>query len=505
VQAAADRRDVAVHEAGEELRGGGQSEGLEACPDADGMVAFVERRLGEGEMTRYEEHFASCDPCRHVLCEYAKAFVDEGTLLPGEEDEQEPAAGLEIGSAVGRYVVLDCLGRGAMGVVYLAHDPSMERKVALKLVAPANDAGGSSPTRARLLREARALAKLSHPNVVAGYDVGTHEGCVFVAMEYVEGMTLDRWLAAPRPLPDRLDIILQAGRGIAAAHAVGLVHRDLKPANIMVGDDGRVRVLDFGLARTEHAASVERMADPLEAMALDATATRTGTVLGTPRYMAPEQYLQARADSRSDQFSFAVTAFEVLYGERPFDARDFAELKACIAAGRIRPPSRAAGVTRRTHQALVRALSFEPGRRFAKLEDLLQELGPPAESRRRLTLAAVGVVAAAVAVSAWSWPSATLRLESVPLSRALERSGSTQPPPVAAPATAVAERGGVEPSSVTPAASQSEPRRVHAPRPVARADDDPEPTPGPAAAVEPEPQPAAEPPPAAEDPYGARK
>jgi hypothetical protein len=429
------------------------------------MVGFVEQSLAENEAERLEEHFAACAGCRRLLFEYADAFVEARTRIPDQAEHADPREEPDEGSRIGRYVLLRRLGAGAMGVVFLAHDPSMERQVALKLVAASGTGDSSSPARSRLLREARALARLTHPNVVAAYDVGTHEGRVFVAMEYVEGITLDRWLATPRSFGERLNVMLQAGKGIAAAHAVGLVHRDLKPANIIVGDDGRVRVLDFGLARVEHAPGEEGMVDAPQVIALEATATRTGTIMGTPRYMAPEQYRGGRADSRSDQFSFAVTAFETFYGEKPFAAETFAELKAAVAAGRITSPGQGSGVPRRAHQALLRALSSDRERRFAKLEELLVELSRPAGARRSLALVAFGVVAIAAAVALLAGRDHPVRLVSAlrPAAPEADLAPRSQPSvPPRAQATAPAARSGAhDPPGATSA--RTSPRRAAAP------------------------------------------
>jgi serine/threonine protein kinase len=202
--------------------------------------------------------------------------------------------------------VLDRIGAGGMGVVYAAYDPELDRRVALKLLRP--DRFGSDADRLRLLREAQALARLADPHVVSVYDTGTFGDRVFVAVELVEGETLRQWLgglrAAPRSWREVLARFLPAGRGLAAAHAAGLVHRDFKPENVLLGRDGRVRVADFGLAE----------AAPEPGGKLAALPAEWGLVLGTPAYMAPEQLRGIAVDARSDQFSFCVALFEALYG-----------------------------------------------------------------------------------------------------------------------------------------------------------------------------------------------
>ncbi|MCB9561907.1 MAG: serine/threonine protein kinase [Kofleriaceae bacterium] len=224
------------------------------------------------------------------------------------------------GTRVDRYEIVAWLGAGGMGVVYEAFDPELRRRVALKLVRAIRP---GATWEARLLREAQAMAQLSHPAVVPVFDVGSYDGGVFVAMELVDGGTLKGWLQAERrSWRAALTTLIAAGRGLAAAHAAGLVHRDFKPDNVLVGKDGRVRVTDFGLARIAAAdtdgddggADVDR-ARPAAGVA--DVLSRPGAIAGTPAYMAPETAAGV-ADARSDQFAFCVTLYEALYGERPF-------------------------------------------------------------------------------------------------------------------------------------------------------------------------------------------
>ncbi|MFY0580423.1 serine/threonine-protein kinase [Cystobacter fuscus] len=266
--------------------------------------------------------------------------------------EANAPATLGRGTALDRYVVLEPLGQGGMGMVYAAYDSVLDRKVALKLLPPGDVDGDTEMTsgRARLLREAQAMARLSHPNVVAVYDVHQHGLQVFMAMELVEGQTLLQWQRQQkRGWKEILAAFLSAGRGLAAAHAAGLVHRDFKPTNVLVGKDGRVRVTDFGLARTHNAPPEEpsepepspgtRDTSPVKAHSmLELELTQRGAVLGTPAYMAPEQFRGAAADARSDQFSFAVSLWEALYGERPFEGTTTGERRQNVLDGRIRTP-----------------------------------------------------------------------------------------------------------------------------------------------------------------------
>ncbi|MBZ0232031.1 MAG: serine/threonine protein kinase, partial [Deltaproteobacteria bacterium] len=209
-----------------------------------------------------------------------------------------------------------------MGRVFAAYDPRLDRRVAIKvLLARARSEQWRTQAHARLLREAQAMARLSHPNIVTVYEVGELGADLFIAMEYVKGATVRGWLEAePRDWRDVIEVFLQAGRGLAAAHAAGLVHRDVKPDNILVGDDGIVRVTDFGLVGATGGSEAR------DGGALTGELTETGTIVGTPRYMAPEQHRGAAVDARTDQFAFGVALYEALYRQRPFAGDTAAEL-----------------------------------------------------------------------------------------------------------------------------------------------------------------------------------
>ncbi|MEM7154331.1 MAG: serine/threonine-protein kinase [Myxococcota bacterium] len=275
---------------------------------------------------------------------------------------------------VGRYELLRCIGRGGMGIVYAARDVELGREVAIKLLRPELSHGGDGE---RLTSEARALARLSHPNVVSVFDVGTFEGQRFIAMEYVVGQDLRRWLEAPRRLRDLIEVFIGAGQGLHAAHQVGLVHRDFKPDNVLVGDDGRPRVLDFGLARPPDANDVVGGQPPAIPGGTDPLATvltQAGQVIGTPAYMAPEQHLGEPADARSDQFSFAVALYHAVYGVRPFAGEDPQALALSIVRGRIRPATPRYPVPRWLEDLLARALAVDPAQRFDSMAALISLL-----------------------------------------------------------------------------------------------------------------------------------
>ncbi|MCH9686421.1 MAG: tetratricopeptide repeat protein [Deltaproteobacteria bacterium] len=316
------------------------------------------------------------------------------------------------GTAVGRYIVVGQLGAGGMGVVYIAFDPELERDVALKLLHRETRPG--TRARERLLREAQALARLSHPNVVRVYDVGEHDGQVFLAMEFVQGQTLRKWLdAADRTWPEILDVLVRAGRGLASAHDKDIVHRDVKPENVMVADDGRVLVMDFGLARAGEWASVgslEVVQETLNPSETSLALTNAGAALGTPAYMAPEQHLRLPTNARTDQFSFCVSLYEALFRTRPFTGDSLTALSLAITEGRPRPPPPRHGVPARVVRAVERGLSRSPSERFATLTKLLDELSRDPRPARRRWIAAGAVAGAVGMYGGWqAWGAAQLR------------------------------------------------------------------------------------------------
>lgn len=301
--------------------------------------------------------------------------------------------GLVAGSQVGRYRIEHRAGAGAMGVVYAARDGQLDRTVALKIL----NGGTGRELVTRLRREAQALARLNHPNVVEVLDTGTYEDCLFIAMEFIQGVTLRRWLAEPRGYPEILPILVQAGRGLAAAHGADLVHRDFKPDNVMIDDNLRVRVMDFGLARTVEVG--QEQTSSLEHDVLGVDLTRTGALSGTPAYCSPEQFSRAELAAASDQFSFCVVAFEALYGVRPFEGNTVFALGANVCAGQVRDVPSDATVPAPMLAILRRGLSADPKDRFATMDDLLAELerfGQPRRSLRGTIIAALAVAAALV-------------------------------------------------------------------------------------------------------------
>ncbi|HUS31632.1 MAG TPA: serine/threonine-protein kinase [Kofleriaceae bacterium] len=346
---------------------------------SDALARFVDDSLAAEERAALEEHLDTCDDCRSTVAMLVRAAVVErrgseptlGTHPPeafqptevSTSMPQGPRSSLPKGTKVGRYIIGDTLGLGGMGVVYAAHDPDLHRDIAIKVMRPEFSAANPDATR-RIVREAQAMARVSHPNVVSVYDVGTHEGQVFIGMERISGQSLREWLTSSRTTAEILEVFIGAGHGLIAAHNAGMVHRDFKPDNVLVDAAGRARVTDFGLAFDQ--ADGESVDTSAEGM--------TRPIVGTPAYMAPEQHAGTNVDPRSDQFSFAVALYEALYGSRPFAGKSRDELATSILEGKVEPPPAGTHVHASLRAILQRALSTKPGDRFASMEDLLHAL-----------------------------------------------------------------------------------------------------------------------------------
>jgi serine/threonine protein kinase len=301
------------------------------------------------------------------------------------------------------YELLGELGRGGMGVVFAAMDTKLNRKVAIKMLR----AEGDLKLQQRLVREARALARLTHPNVVRVYEIGEAKGGAFLVMEFVEGVTLRRWLSEQsRSVAEILEVFEHAGRGLAAIHAKELVHRDFKPDNVMVDAD-RVLVMDLGVAHGEGGPAAANVATDLDGA--DPVLTRTGALLGSPAYMAPEQFSGESVTPKVDQFSFCVALWEAIHGERPFAGATLPALVAAVSTGKHREPRNAA-TPKWLQKLLERGLEADPGRRFDSMQALLDTLarGRRADSSH-LRRARLGAAAGAVALlggmaAVFAWP-----------------------------------------------------------------------------------------------------
>jgi predicted Ser/Thr protein kinase len=371
-------------------------------------------------------HLDGCDDCRELLTVTAKVASREGsdgtlqlperlrppadisleatvaprlgeTLLASDAALAETIAPLPMshirgttqpgtnGTPFGRYQLLERLGAGAMGVVYRGRDRDLDRDVAVKQLRKPDIA-----LTERLMLEARSMAQVNHPNVVHVYDVGVVAGSTYIAMELVEGQSLRAWQSAKeRTLPEIVAAYVAAGRGLAAAHASGIVHRDFKPDNVLVGTDERVRVTDFGLASAKPTPGRPSLTG-------DVNLTTEGSVLGTPAYMAPEQFAGGNVDSRTDQFNFCVALYEALYGRRPFDGKTFMELGDNVAAGKVRPPPASTRVSGGLHTIVLRGLAVKPGDRFPTMDHLIEQLGRDRARPWRITSITALAIAAAL-------------------------------------------------------------------------------------------------------------
>ncbi|MDY7230395.1 serine/threonine-protein kinase [Hyalangium rubrum] len=396
---------------------GGPTDEVETrCLGENTLDGLSRGLLSPGEREAAVRHLDACDACRQLLAALGHAISGHEVATPPTATDTGPrklAPRLAAGDRVGRYTVLHLVGAGGMGVVYAAYDPELDRRIALKLV---HDEALPSDSReeaaARLLREAQALARLSHPHVITVFDGGRFDGQVFLAMEFIEGGTLGQWLqAAPRTADAVLAMFLDAGRGLAAAHSAGLVHRDFKPDNVLVGKDGRVRVTDFGLARLASSGVQplgEGAALPRALPAGAEARTQPGARLGTPLYMAPELWRGAPADARSDQFAFCVALYEAIQGERPFTVTELAEESARTEQRELPRGNR---VPPRWRQILVRGLAAAPEARFPSMVALLAALERTQTSQRRrrfqvgASLGVVALIAAGLGLVSWRYRS----------------------------------------------------------------------------------------------------
>lgn len=365
------------------------------------MVAFVAGQLSNTQRCAFSDHIDVCERCRRVVSALAAAECVTPSATPSEPVALRSEAGLRSGQMLGRFSLTRVLGHGSMGEVWAAHDQELDREVALKLLALRPGTLGSEAT-VRLRREAQAMARLNHPNVVAIYELGAAEDRVFCAMELVDGVTLRRWLETPRSWREVVRMASAVARGVAAAHAVELIHRDIKPENVLIASGGRTLVSDFGLAKLGDLGTEADEADGGDDAGNTAgnwpiaTLTATGAMIGTPAYMSPEQLAGDRADARSDQFSYCVTIHEALFGARPFAGSTVKELAQSIRRGPPRVP-RVGGVPKGIVRCLARGLAVDPAARWPSMSVLVDELERAARRPRQRRIAAlacgVGVLA----------------------------------------------------------------------------------------------------------------
>jgi eukaryotic-like serine/threonine-protein kinase len=344
------------------------------CLDDATVLGLVEGRLTPELIAHVDEHLDSCASCRDVV-----------TLVAGSRSSERVLAR---GDNVGRYVIGELLGAGAMGRVYSAWEPELDRRVAIKVL---HDAG----SRDRLVKEAQAMARLNHPNVVTVHEVGSTEAGVFVAMELVDGETLRAWAAKRREWREVVRMVVEIARGLAAVHAAGVVHRDIKPDNVIVGADGRVRLGDFGLARSGGAAG----AAPSPSSFALGTVSGGTAVAGTPAYMAPEVLRGRVADAASDQFSFGVLAYELLAGKRPFEGASWADLLRAIEQHEVRA---IADVPSWLDDVVQRCLEVDPAARHRSMTAVADALAERLVRRSPIVWLGSALVATLLA-SAVTW------------------------------------------------------------------------------------------------------
>jgi serine/threonine protein kinase/tetratricopeptide (TPR) repeat protein len=374
---------------------------MQACPGDDTITLLVCGQLAGAEMTALQSHVVDCASCRKLV------GLLETALPEGSGNDRLRASMLGLlapGTVVGRYRIEDALGAGGMGVVYAAHDPELDRKVALKLLYPMIEPDGQDELALRLRHESTTMARLRHPNVATIHDIGSYRDQLFLVMELVQGTTLRAWVGADKPWQTVIATFVEAGKGLAAAHHAGIIHCDFKPDNVLLDADGRPLITDFGLAQVVASAHARPRShatvpgNPVTALGSSSIVVVAGAhVFGTPAYMAPERFdATIAADIGGDVFAFCVALYEVLYGRRPFEGATVDELRAAITRGVTSNPPDTATVPAWLHRAIVRGLGADRYRSIGELVDALQ--APPRRRSRWIApLAGAGVVVVAVA------------------------------------------------------------------------------------------------------------
>ncbi len=374
------------------------------CLTEDEFALLAEGRLEGGAAAEAELHARDCGNCNRLMTSIGDAVTRRSGLGRPRGESSNAGAALEPGARVGRFVLTRLLGTGGMGAVWAAHDPELGRDVALKLVRPGpGSIGDSAQNRDRLLQEAKAMANLAHPNVVPVFEVGMLGDELFVVMELVEGETLRSWISRPHSVPEILRVFAGAGLGLAAAHAKGIVHRDFKPENVLMGKDERPRVTDFGLARMvpgPRKFATPRQAALSETARSDGTETPRGALMGTPAYMAPEQFDGGVASEASDLFSFCTVFYEALYGVRPFVGSTVYAVRTAMRAGRARLPTRPR-LPAAVRKLLLQGLRYNATERPASMAEIAAVLSRDTGARA-LKVAFVTTLVATLVLGAWS-------------------------------------------------------------------------------------------------------
>ncbi|MEM9456638.1 MAG: serine/threonine-protein kinase [Myxococcota bacterium] len=384
------------------------------CPADESLAMLIDDRVDTQRRRALLAHLDDCVRCRLVVANGIREAGSDPTLPASEEapapnDTPEPGSdhllpSNRLGLFAGRYRLERTLGRGGMGVVHAAWDETLHRRVALKLLHRSKL--GSAQLRRRLLNESRAMARLRHAHVVMVHDVGEHDGQIYIAMEYVDGSSLREWLETPRSIREILRLFRQAARGLVAAHEQGIIHRDFKPDNVLVSSEGRAYVTDFGLATFHHSDAVlgvtqAELGSAAGAMSVGALwskeltgqrLTTTGTIIGTPAYIAPEQFTAGVTDVRTDVFAFCTTLYEALYRRHPFCGASLDQTRRAVMRGLSAEPSARWGLPRRVRRLLRRGLRRAADQRPASMDQVLRALRPRFNSLSRLGLPGLGLL-----------------------------------------------------------------------------------------------------------------
>jgi len=431
------------------------------CPTEDTLARYGEQKLSADGHAAIEAHLESCEACDLATAMLRVSYASSVQLAASTEASLEAfvrrtrlARELAPGTNLDRFRLLRRMGMGAMGVVFAAHDAELDRNVALKVLLDDEDGGD----KARLVQEARSMAKLTHPNVVAAYQVGVAGGRVFLAMELVEGSTLKEWLVTRPAVADVIRLFQLIAQAVDAGHRAGILHRDLKPQNILVTRDGQPKVTDFGLA---------------EASLVGAASSSPA---GTPAYMAPEVLSGGRGGTAADQFSLAVCFHEALAGRRPYEAATLDELREAVQ----RPVTLDRSIPARLRAVLERALNPNPEKRFPSTAEFGDALATPKQSRVGLGVGAIAVLTGVLAISFTIQRGVSTAQASAPVSVAPPTAApepTPAPTPSPTPVTETAPTNATTPKTAKPAAR---PRK-----PVASAAPSAEPSPPRAEASEP--------------------